>query len=113
MFISIEKDGIYLNGRRILSSEAKKQYTFLNSLLKTQVDGTLSGEKFGLKRQRATEYMYSNNKQILEEQQIKQIVYNIRKNITTIHGKNICDDFIKYDSSRGYFLSDKTVLILK
>lgn len=83
------------------------------SLLKLQINGTLRAQKIGLKWQSATESINLDNKKILEEQQIKQIVYNIRKNVIAIHGKDICDDFIKYDSSRGYFLGEKTTLILK
>ena len=62
LFLSIEKDGIYLNKAKIVSCDAKKQYIFLYSLLKLQINGTLKAQKIGLKWQSATENINLDNK---------------------------------------------------
>jgi hypothetical protein len=53
-----------------------------------------------------------DGKDKIDEQQIKQLVYVIRKNIIEKYGKSARDEIIRHDSLTGYYLSEKTVLIL-
>jgi hypothetical protein len=56
--------------------------------------------------------IYNANKNIVDEQQVKQIIYVIRKNVAEKHGESISNEFIQYDDLHGYHLGRKVTLIL-
>ncbi|GHU13294.1 hypothetical protein FACS189449_08450 [Alphaproteobacteria bacterium] len=47
------------------------------------------------------------------EDQVRQIIRRIRKNIVEKHGERVCDEIIQRTISDGYVLGGKTTLILR
>jgi hypothetical protein len=112
-FISIKHDGIYLNNVKTINKKAEKQFTTFKFLLKKQALGLLNAEHIGIKWYQIASEFENNTHNTFSEQQIRQIIYLIRKNIIEKHGELVCNEVLKFEHSVGYYFGPKTVVILR
>jgi hypothetical protein len=111
-FVSIKDDGIYLDDVKTVSKKAVKQFATFKFLLKKQFLGLLNAEHIGTKWYQIASEFESDSQNTLSEQQIRQIVYLIRKSIIEKHGELVCNEVLKFEHSVGYYFGPKTVVIL-
>jgi hypothetical protein len=79
LFVAIKNDDIYLNNVKIIDRKAKKQLIVLKFLLKKQLSYLCDSEKIGSQWHHIAAQLeiYNANKNIIDEQQVKQIIYVI------------------------------------
>jgi hypothetical protein len=111
-FFSIKDDGIYLNDVKTINKKAEKQFATFKFLLKNQALGLLNAEHIGVKWYQIASEFENNTHNTFSEQQIRQIIYLIRKSIIEKHGEVVCNEVLKFEHSVGYYLGPKTVVIL-
>ncbi|MDR1334517.1 MAG: hypothetical protein LBJ71_04850 [Holosporaceae bacterium] len=114
LFAAIKNDGIYLNDIRVIDKKAKKQLTVFKFLLKKQLSYLCDSENVASQWHHIAAQLEIGdaNKGIVDEQQVKQIIYIIRKNVANKHNESIANEFIQYDDLYGYHLGRKVTLIL-
>jgi uncharacterized protein YlaN (UPF0358 family) len=114
LFTSIRHDGIYLNDLKIIDRKAKKQLVVFKFLLKKQLSYLCESENIGSQWHHIAAQLETDdaNKGIVDEQQVKQIIYTIRKNVTNKHNESIANEFIQYNDLHGYHLGRKVTLVL-
>ncbi|GHU00088.1 hypothetical protein FACS1894126_6420 [Alphaproteobacteria bacterium] len=82
-------------------------------LLKNKIDALLDHKKAGLKWYQIADELERKERKIINEDQVRQIIRRIRKNIVEKHGERVCDEIIQRTISDGYVLGEKTILILR
>jgi hypothetical protein len=114
LFVAIKNEDIYLNNVKIIDRKAKKQLITLKFLLKKQVSYLCNSENIGSQWHHIAVQLetYNSSKGIVDEQQVKQIIYVIRKNVANKLGESVSNDFIQYDDLHGYHLGRKVTLVL-
>jgi hypothetical protein len=73
----------------------------------------LNAEHIGIKWYQIASEFENDSQNTLSEQQIRQVIYLIRKSIIEKHGEFVCNEVIKFEHSVGYYLGPKIVVILR
>ncbi|GHT96411.1 hypothetical protein FACS1894122_14750 [Alphaproteobacteria bacterium] len=97
-FILVRTDGMHLNNAKIINKGAESQLFVFKMLLKNKIDAVLNHKKVGLKWHQIADELGKEEEKTINEDQVRQIICRIRKNIIDKHGESVCDKVIQCTS---------------
>lgn len=113
LFISFHDDGVYLNNLKIIDKRAVLQIAVLKLLIEKSLIGRLNSTSTGVNTYQLSTAIKKKGFQSFDsEKNIRQSIYQIKRNVSQKFGKQIGDNFIQSSTISGQYRLGKNVVLI-
>lgn len=113
IFVSFQKDGVYLNGAKLIDKRAKLQIAILKILMEKHLIGNLHSTHTGLNTLQISLYLEKEGFSSFDlAKYVRQSIHRIKKSSAEKYNKQIGENFIQSSKISGQYKLGKNVVLI-